>query len=211
MERGLAYMCRTSLKTTWILAFLVLAPNPTNGQIPDSVQVAAGPRAAPDTVSQPTDSIGQITPGGAFLRSTLVPGWGHTKVGAHGRGAFYFTVEAVNAFVFLKTRSRLSKAKDRRALWESVVTARLQAQGVEDPEELETSLAEDPMVEDLRGLEEARSEQLEDWMALGIFFLFLGGADAFVSAHLASFPAPVEIEATPAGGLEIGFSVPVGF
>ena len=48
-------------------------------------------------------------------------------------------------------------------------------------------------------------------MALGIFFLFLGGADAYVSAHLAEFPGAVEINSTPTGGMEVGFSFPVSF
>jgi hypothetical protein len=104
-------------------------------------------------------------------------------------------------------------ARDRRALREAVVTARLHAQGIEDPDELEAALAEDEELTDLRGLEEVRSEQREDWLALGIFFLFLGGADAFVSAHLADFPAPVEVdvEGTPMGRLEVSLSIPVGF
>ena len=198
---------------TALIALLVLLGLPRSGtsQAPDSLQANPEEREiARDTISQPSDSISRITPGGAFLRSALVPGWGHTRVGAHGRGAFYFMVETVNAFLFFKTRSRLAKVKDQRALLEEVVTARLLAQGVEDPEEVEASLAEDPGVSDLRLREDSRSEQLEDWTALGIFFLFLSGADAFVSAHLADFPAPVEINPTPSGGVEVGFSIPVG-
>ena len=204
---------RTAQIETVLLALLVLAgvPGTASSQVFDSIPPNPGNQeAVQDTVSQPPDSIGRITPGGAFLRSALVPGWGHTKVGAHGRGAFYFTVETVNAFLFFKTRSRLAKVKDQRALLEEVVTARLLAQGVEDPEEIEAALAEDPGVSDLRLREESRSEQLEDWMALGIFFLFLSGADAFVSAHLADFPAAVEIDTPPAGGIQVGFSIPIG-
>jgi hypothetical protein len=48
-------------------------------------------------------------------------------------------------------------------------------------------------------------------MALGIFFLFLGGADAYVSAHLADFPGAVEVNAAPGGGMEMAVSVPVNF
>ena len=108
---------------------------------------------------------------------------------------------------------RLRVARDRRALREAVVTARLHAQGIEDPDEVEAALAEDEELTDLRGLEEVRSEQREDWLALGIFFLFLGGADAFVSAHLADFPAPVEVDVqgTPTWRLEVSLSIPVGF
>ena len=76
--------------------------------------------------------------------------------------------------MLLKSSSRLGLAKDRLALWEGVMTARLQAQGIEDPDELEAALADDERVADLRGLEEARRDQREDWIALGITFLLLG-------------------------------------
>jgi hypothetical protein len=157
--------------------------------------------------------VARISPAGAFLRSALIPGWGHAVIGAQGRGAFYFAVESGSVFMVLKTQSRLSLARDRLALREAVVRRRLEAEGVEDPDALEAGLAEDVKVADLRGLEEARSSQREDWMALGIFFLLLGGADAFVSAHLADFPAPVEVnvQGDPGGRVEVGVSLPVGF
>jgi hypothetical protein len=115
--------------------------------------------------------------------------------------------------MLLKSSSRLGLAKDRLALWEDVMTARLQAQGIEDPDELEAALADDERVADLRGLEEARRDQREDWIALGITFLLLGGADAFVAAHLADFPTPVEVnlDGAPGGRVEVGISVPMGF
>jgi len=196
-----------------VLTLLSLSPAPAKPQSLDSLRVPAVEQAVPDSAGQPADSTRRISPGGAFLRSVLIPGWGHAKVGAPGRGAFYFAVESTNLFVILATQQRLDMARDRRALREAVVTARLHAQGIEDPDELEAALAEDEELTDLRGLEEVRSEQREDWLALGIFFLFLGGADAFVSAHLADFPAPVEVdvEGTPMGRLEVSLSIPVGF
>jgi hypothetical protein len=134
-------------------------------------------------------------------------------IGAQGRGAFYFAVESASIFMILKTQSRLKLARSRLALQESIATKRLQAGGIEDPLEIEDALAEDETVADLRGLEEARASQREDWVALGIFFMLVGGADAFVSAHLAGFPTPVEVnlEGDPSGKVEIGLSVPVSF
>jgi hypothetical protein len=154
---------------------------------------------------------GGITPRGAFIRSGVIPGWGHAKVGAYGRGAFYFLVEAISGFMALKTKGQLDLARDRRVFWEEIVSERLQVDGALSPTALEEALAEDPRVEDLRGLENARSEQLEDWVALSVFFLFLGGADAYVSAHLADFPGAVEVNTNPGGGVEVGVSLPVGF
>ncbi len=195
------------------LALAIWVPGPALSQVLDTLGVDPSVQIAPDTAQPSPDTIPLLSPGGAFLRSALIPGWGHARIGAQGRGAFYFAVESGIAFMLLKSHSRLEVARDRLALWESVVTARLQAQGIEDPAEIEAALAEDETVSDLRGLEEARAEQREDWIALGIFFLFLGGADAFVSAHLKDFPAPVEVDvdAARSGRVEIGFSVPVGF
>ncbi|MCJ7627141.1 MAG: hypothetical protein MUO50_02015 [Longimicrobiales bacterium] len=67
------------------------------------------------------------------------------------------------------------------------------------------------MVEDLRLLEESRIGQREDWIALGLFLMLIGGVDAYVSAHLADFPAAVVIGPSPATGVEIGLSLPIGF
>ena len=196
------------------LTALLLFPLALRAQIPDSLQAVSPPQEVPDTLTgPPEDGAGLITPGGAFLRSALIPGWGHAKVGALGRGAFYFTLESAAVFMFLKSQSRLSLARDRVRMGEEVATARLQGQGLVDPLEIEEALAADEELTDLRGLETARSEQREDWMAVGIFFLFLGGADAFVSAHLAEFPTPVEVgfSGTPEGRVGVAVSIPVGF
>ncbi|MGW8267685.1 MAG: DUF5683 domain-containing protein [Longimicrobiales bacterium] len=190
-----------------------LLPASVGGQTPDSLRVSPDQQEVPDSLAGEDVPDGPISPAGAFLRSALIPGWGHAKVGAYGRGAFYFAAEAGAAFMFFKSHSRLNLARDRRALWESVMTARFQAEGIQDPDELEEALAGDERVDDLRGLEEARLDQREDWIALGLFFLLLGGADAFVAAHLADFPSPVEVNVTgsPEGRMEVGVSVPVGF
>lgn len=192
----------------------LLGPPSAHAQVPDSLRASqTAIETVPDTVTVLPDSTSGISPGGAFLRSALIPGWGHAKVGAHGRGAFYFAIETAAAFMVVKSQSRLSLAQNRVKLKEDVVTTRLQAQGFEDPLELEEQLAADEELAELRGLETARGEQREDWVAIGIFFLFLGGADAFVSAHLAEFPEPVEINLSgePTGRVEVAISVPVGF
>jgi hypothetical protein len=151
-----------------------------------------------------------ISPGGAFIRSALVPGWGHAEVGSYVRGAFYFTFESVVAFMLLKTHSRIGLARERNRLVEEAATARLLAAGT-DPLGIEEALAEEEDVEESRGLVEARRGQREDWLALGIFLLFLGGADAYVAAHLSEIPAAVEIQGDPTGRMEFGVSIPVGF
>jgi len=193
----------------YMLSWTFCLPSQAVSQVPDSLNVPPPPSqeaAVADSVAP-----GGISPRGAFIRSALVPGWGHAEVGAYVRGGFYFGAQTATAFMVAKSHTRFKRAGKRLRLAERVVTARLSAQGVTDPAELESALAEDPVVEDLRALRDSRSEQREDWIALGVFFIFLGGADAYVSAHLANFPVAVEVGANPAGGVEVSLGLPAGF
>ena len=65
---------------------------------------------------------------------------------------------------------------------------------------------------DGRSAVDARGQQLEDWLALGLFLSFLGGADAFVTAHLKEFPGPLGLHVAPApsGGTAFTFKFPAG-
>ncbi len=182
---------------------------PVRAQLPDSLVAAEAGRQEEAATEAPTP--GRISPRGAFIRSALVPGWGHAKVGAHVRGAFYFTAEAASALMIFKTQTRIDRTRRKLAIREAVVTARLGAGGVTDPGEIEAALAEDPEIEDLRALEEVRAGQREDWVALGLFLMLIGGVDGYVSAHLADFPTAVVLEPAPGGGVEIGLSLSVGF
>ncbi|MGD2122124.1 MAG: DUF5683 domain-containing protein [Gemmatimonadota bacterium] len=178
-----------------------------SGQVPDSLAAVAVEEEA--DVQEP--AAGGISPRGAFIRSALIPGWGHARVGAHVRGAFYFAAEAASTYMIFKTQTRIDRTRRKLSIREATVTARLEAGGVTDPEEIEAALAEDPEIEDLRALEETRSGQREDWVALGLFLMLIGGVDGYVSAHLADFPTAVVLEPTPGGGMQVGLSLPVGF
>ena len=200
-------------RTVWTIpgALVVLAclTEQAGAQVPDSL--AAPPPSNEEEVSPEETPAGRISPRGAFIRSALIPGWGHAEVGAHVRGAFYFAAEAASALMIYKTHTRIGRTRRMLTQREAVVTARLEAGGISDPAEIEAALAEDPEIEDLRLLEETRSGQREDWIALGLFMMLIGGVDGYVSAHLADFPTAVVLEPTPAGGMRIGLSLPVGF
>jgi hypothetical protein len=205
--RGLPQL--SLLLTAHALFVSAVLPDRAESQLPDSVHV---PPITQEGDSSPEEVQPEgISPRGAFIRSSLVPGWGHAEVGAFVRGAFYFTTEAATAFMVFKTQTRIIRTRSRLEMREAVVTARLEAEGITDPGEIEGALAQDPEIEDLRALEETRAGQREDWIALGLFFMLIGGVDAYVSAHLADFPVALVIEPTPAGGVEIGLSLPVGF
>jgi len=115
------------------------------------------------------------------------------------------------AYTLLRTRGRLDEARERTALRESALRARLALEGVTDPTEIESRLDQDATLTEYRNLVQSRREQREDMIALGIFLLFLSGADAYVSTHLARFPAPIELQVAPtaSGRTDVGLSVPL--
>jgi hypothetical protein len=166
------------------------------------------PRAAADTVAQVPVRRG-VSPRGAFLRAVAVPGWGHSAIGSYRRGAFYFVAEGITAWGLIKTRERIIEANQRVDFRESRLRADLAAQGVTDPTEIQTALDDDEALTDLLALQGARKSQRQDWTALGIFLLLLSGADAYVSAHLQHFPAPLTLDMQSSGNgrMDVSFSV----
>ncbi len=156
--------------------------------------------------SDSSDPSERPSPGGSFLRSLAIPGWGQAASGSPNRGAFYFTLESTSMWMILKTSKMLGSARNVVALRELEAELRLLSEGV-DPSEILAQVDSDPAVLDARRLEASRAQQREDWFAVALFFLFLGGADAFVAAHLADFPEPLEVQmrALPDMGVEVGF------
>jgi hypothetical protein len=151
-----------------------------------------------------------VSPRGALIRAMLVPGWGHAAIGSYTRGGFYFALEAATAYTFLRTRSRLSEARERAALRESVLRAQLSDEGVTDPTLILSRLDADAVLGGLEDLVSSREGQQEDLIAWGIFLVFLTGADAYVSAHLSRFPAPIEMDASRSadGRAEVTLRIP---
>lgn len=181
------------------------------------VPAATAAQERPAPLPAPTDSASRArlrgpSPRGAFLRAVLIPGWGHASIGAYNRGAFYVAVESATGWALIKARKGVQEASERIAFREGVVRAELAAQNTIDPDTVQAALDADPALQDLRSLEESRRQQREDWTALGIFLLFLSGADAYVSAHLRHFPQPIEVNAQPVGGgrmeLSVSFKLP---
>jgi len=195
----------------WILAATAVAMAALaipGGARAQEAQTNVEPETADSVEASP--STGRPSPGGAFLRSVVVPGWGQASSGSYGRAAFYFLAQAGNVWMAYKTHSLRDTARRRQRMLEDAKTAELLRGGVE-AEALEGQLGADERIEDIRLLATARDEQMEDWVALLVFFTFFGGADAFVSAHLADFPVPLTVEpvAGPSGAaFEVGLSLP---
>jgi len=173
---------------------------------------AAG-QEVPGTVADSAAAVPRgVSPGGAFLRAVLIPGWGHTSIGTHTRAAFYLGLEGITAYGLIRTQSRINEVRARADLRTRALRTELESQGITDLDEIDAALEADEALEDLESLAASRGQQREDWAALGIFLLFLSGADAYVSAHLQNFPAPIELEAAPGprGGMDVGLSIPLG-
>ena len=139
----------------------------------------------------------------------VVPGWGQAAAGSPGRGAFYFTVQSVAVWMILKTNKLLGSASDIVDMRRLDASERLMADPLVDPVDLAAAIEADLPVLSALELEEIRRQQREDWIAFAVFFLLLGGADAFVTAHLADFPEPLEtvIRPLPNMGVEFGFKL----
>lgn len=193
----------------WTMAVALIGSALMWGQ-PVVAQEVTGEAAAPDSVVLPDSLSGRPSPAGAFLRGAIIPGWGHAASGSLTRGAFYFGIEAAAGWMVFKTWRKLGVARDQVALWEERVTARLMREGIAEQEEIDDELERHEEIVRLRGLVDSRREQREDWAAVAIFFLLMSGVDAFVSAHLQSFPEPLTIEGDPGGTVSVTIRVPVG-
>jgi hypothetical protein len=56
----------------------------------------------------------------------------------------------------------------------------------------------------------AKLQEREDWMAILIFNHLMSGLEAYVSAHLYDFPADIQLQALPRGGMRLGVTLPLG-
>ncbi|NIR43198.1 MAG: hypothetical protein GWN99_04610 [Gemmatimonadetes bacterium] len=67
-----------------------------------------------------------LTPGGAFIRSLVVPGWAQAELGAPTRGAFYFLAEAFSLVMLARSQIRLSQTQRSDPSNEALLDAREQ-------------------------------------------------------------------------------------
>jgi len=104
----------------WLLV-LAFAAAPLAAQNPRPAPPAAQP---PDTIGQDTlaqrptrgDSVRPVppvTPGGAFLRSVLIPGWGQARLGRNVTGGLFLLWEGVCATMVWKAQWQLDYARER--------------------------------------------------------------------------------------------------
>lgn len=169
------------LLTGWIPPFLLLVSASAGG-----AQVAPPP--APVDSVQPADTV-VFSARSALIRSLILPGWGQAYVGAHGRGALYFALEAGSLWMVYKSSRALAAAK-----------------GLEDYLRENDALTRGERL----ALAESRAQQVEDWITLSIFWALFAGADAYVSAQLADFVGHVGAAPGPEGELRLQVRMNVG-
>lgn len=227
--------CRPKRALLPALALAVLLPAFAAAQTPpDSATVRpktadtiAPSPAAPDTVTQvAADTVRADStagprvpsPGGAFLRSVLVPGWGQAAYGAYIRGGVYFAAETGSWFMLLKTMAKLGEARQiearRMGFVRDSVVAEIGERYRDNPAELERLVGEavdgHEGVKAVRGVIDARKSQREDWIFQVLFWMFASGADAFVTAHLSDFPARVIATPREDGKVDVGVRLRTG-
>ena len=87
-----------------------------------------------------TARLSNVSPGGAFLRAVIVPGWGHASIGSYTRGGFYFAAQAATVSTLLRTRVRIGTAQDRVRRTEGGLISELAVVGVTDPDAIQQAL-----------------------------------------------------------------------
>ncbi len=121
-----------------VLLALALAAAPLVAQNPPAPRPSLPPDAAarPDTTAaQDTtaqrrtrgDSIRPVppvTPGGAFLRSLVIPGWGQARLGRNVTGGLFLLWEGVCATMVWKAEWQLNYARERGKFVKSHVQER---------------------------------------------------------------------------------------
>lgn len=208
-------------------ALLSLAAAPVGGQIADTARVTVDsvvvtPEAEPTLVDDSTVSL-PISPQGALLRSFALPGWGQTAFESYVRGGVYFAGWAANWFMIFRTQVRLTEARDKFDQRVAAIRTGL-IENAPNPDSMAAFLDTVPSFldeaveadtgpgntgESLGNLVDSREQQREDWIAWSIFWVLASGLDAFVTAHLADFPAGIEVEPGPERAVSLRFEVPL--
>lgn len=209
-----------------LVAAVVMAAlaGPAAAQITDTTQtpvdsVVVTPGAEPAVVDAADSVELPITPRAAFIRSLILPGWGQATFGAWIRSGVYFTGWAGNWYMNVRNYVRLGDARDRfDTRTEEVRTSLIEGSTNPDsmravldsiPAVLNAAIREDSLGNDLRKLVRAREQQREDWIAWSIFWLLASGVDAYVTAHLADFPAAIDVRPERDRSLTVRLEVPL--
>jgi len=195
------------------------AQQPTTPPRPDTTRAArdtTSPAAARDTTAP--DTAGprlRVSPGTAFYRSLIIPGWGQASAGAYKRAAVWVVLQGTSDAMLAVTLHRLSLAT---SAWNRNVADTV-ALLLQHPDSLrgQDSLlitnrplwhAQHDTLVSGWSLVRSRRKQREDRIFQAVFFTLVGGLDAFINAQLSDFPAGVGVEPKGEGRYQLTVSVP---
>ena len=119
-----------------------------------------------------------VSPVGAMWRSLLIPGWGQSILGRRVTGAAFIVFEGLSLTMILKSAKQLD-------YFERIDDGSLE------------------MAEKIDG----KKQEIEDWAFLLIFNHLISAAEAYVSGVLWDFPADLDVQAAPNGGVQAGVSI----
>lgn len=168
------------------------------------VALSAPPLSAQDKTEVADTSVQRYSPGKAFLRSVLLPGWGQFSVGAYKRGAVFMALQGSSYYMLAKSYRRLDEAEDRLDARLRVVRDSL----IAEDDTVDLAIRLDTMSLHERDLVNSRRRHRQDWITYTVVFTLLSGVDAFVAAHLADFPARISTENEADGTVHLKVSVP---
>ncbi len=175
---------RTALAAL-VIAASAFAASPVDAAAQETDTVSVAPPPQRQQLAQRNDVRPPLTPGGAFLRSVIVPGWAQHVLGRRRAGALFVATEFVSAAMMIDARQRLALA--RRWGRDTMIVGWEPPAGPGEPPR--PVIMEGP----LAGRVAPRRQQVEDWTAILLFNHILAGADAFVAAHLWELPVQLEV------------------
>ncbi len=161
----------------------------------------------------------RVSPGKAFYRSLLIPGWGQASVGAYVRGGTFFGLQMGSAYMLVKTLGKLGEAHNVESRRVGAAKDSLRGLMAKDtainrrlsePAAFNTAVDSTPSVARVRRLINSRENQRQDWITYTVVWTLASGVDAFVAAHLATFPVKVDAEPASRGGLLLKLNLPTG-
>jgi len=147
-----------------------------------------------------------LSPRRAMLYSMALPGYGQTRLGRSGTGAFFFFVETGALTMIAKSSFDLRAARAFRS--DSVLPTSYPvdtATGLPATSTSTTVATERNNFAD--ALVRARRLHLEDWLAVVAFNHLIAGAEAYVSANLWDLPTQISASPTTQGGVRVAMSV----
>ncbi|WP_309670921.1 hypothetical protein [Gemmatimonas sp.] len=185
-------MLRLVLRALLVLALLAPVGAPLAAQQRDSVTAkpVPAPIIKPAAPVSPLTQRGRftppLTPKRAFLYSSLLPGFGQSRLDRGTSGALFASIEL--AAIVMMRRSQMDLREARRFQIDTLPGQYL----VSGDSVVKNGVFTNGFTRDLV---RTRRLHVEDWIAVVAFNHLFAGADAFVSAQL--WDVPLELSAYP--------------